>query len=417
MIKLKPHCPQKTSGRLKNPERGFYAIYKMELSDSPQDVQKLAEGIYTPEDDELLLCEFSLKRFAGGPLSECALGQVREMLAALRKRGGSVILRFLYDWDGWGAASEPDSVDTLIGHIRQLGPLVRAESDMIYMHQGLFTGSWGEMHGTRYGSAEDMKKLLLAMRGAFGPDITIAVRTLAQLRLLSDVPGAGKLGLYNDGITGSVSDLGSYPEAVDDAGREMAIAFQKEACLTMPNGGEAVFDPSYSAYENAVKTLWRMRVSYLNRFHDLKALDGWAAADCGKSGVWKGMDGLSYIERHLGYRYMIRDVRLWRAMFSDTLFVRVVMYNEGFAPAYFPLSAWLIVRSGDKEKKFEMKLTDPVRDGGQSLSAETELKLEALGQGSGKLYFCLRSDKHKRAVLLGNEDRDGEAYYIGGFES
>ena len=126
MIKLRPSCPQETPERLINPERGFYAIYKMELSDSPQDVQRLAEGIYTPEDDELLLCEFSLKRFAGGPLSECALGQVREMLAALRKRGGSVILRFLYDWDGWGAASEPDSVDTLIGHIRQLGPLVRA---------------------------------------------------------------------------------------------------------------------------------------------------------------------------------------------------------------------------------------------------------------------------------------------------
>ena len=58
--------------------------------------------------------------------------------------------------------------------MEQLGPvLCEAEKD-IFVIQGLFTGNWGEMNGTRYSSSEDMR--LLAERLAHDLDSAILLQ-------------------------------------------------------------------------------------------------------------------------------------------------------------------------------------------------------------------------------------------------
>ena len=135
MLILKPSCPPESSVRLINPERGFFAIFRAELTLQAQDVTKLSEAVFTPEGDDLLLCEISLRHFADCGISAEGLRQARELLSALKARNGSLILRFLYDWDGKGMAAEHRSLDLILEHIRQLNG--------IFLHQGLFTGSWG----------------------------------------------------------------------------------------------------------------------------------------------------------------------------------------------------------------------------------------------------------------------------------
>ena len=53
--------------------------------------------------------------------------------------------------------------------------------------------------------------------------------------------------------------------------------------------------------------------------------------------VWRGMSGLDYIERHLGYRFVIRSASLketgWRREDSA---LTVEIENVGYAPRYRP---------------------------------------------------------------------------------
>lgn len=438
MLILKPSCPPESSVRLINPERGFFAIIRAELTLQAQDMTKLAEAVFTPERDDLLLCEISLRRFADCGISAEGLRQVRELLSALKARNGSLILRFLYDWDGKGMAAEPRSLDLILEHIRQLGSIVSEHSNGIFLHQGLFTGSWGEMHGTRYSSPDDMAKLYLAQREAFGPDLLLCVRTIGQLRHLEKLPCLGRsIGLYNDGMMGSATDLGSYASDGYQADREEALLLQSRICLSAPNGGEAVYNPRYSDFREALKTLRKMRVSYLNRYHDTRVLEAWAKTRISAPGIWYGMDGLSYIERHLGYRYVISDVSMSKSLLQKTLRVRLTLSNIGFAPPYHKLYPKLTLRKedapsrssyeincmpeggspfGSPGKKRDMSHAAGKRAEAGSMAFFSEIKLPELPRGSFRLYFSLWSEKYGREILLGNEGPKDLGYPIGGFE-
>ena len=46
------------------------------------------------------------------------------------------------------------------------------------------------------------------------------------------------------------------------------------------------------------------------------------------------MEGLSYIERHLGYRLVLSDVFMQHDFWEDTTEIKVSLKNVGFAPVY-----------------------------------------------------------------------------------
>jgi hypothetical protein len=434
MLILKPGCPPESSDRLVNPERGFLALFKARLTPWAQDMKSLTDGIHSPDGDDLLLCEVNLNQFYDCPINSEGLRQLDELLSSLKARGGSLILRFLYDWDGKGLSAEPRMIETILGHIRQAGTIVREYSDAIFLHQGLFTGSWGEMHGTRYSSVSDMSRLLMAQRDAFGPGMTLCVRTIGQLQSLEALPGCSKsIGLYNDGMMGSESDLGSYASDGYKADREEALKLQSRICLHVPNGGEAVYNARYSAFPEALRSLRLMRVSYLNRFHDTRALKLWSDTHILTPGIWHGMNGFDYIERHLGYRYVIRDVSMDKALFKNKIQVKAVIENIGFAPAYHKLSPRLTLCLKDAPDRTSYMIDDVsctcaadasgdgkiCRGAGAArgtLTVTAYITLSGLAAGSWRLYLTLWSDKYGREVYMGNEGREDPGYPIGGFD-
>ena len=85
------------------------------------------------------------------------------------------------------------------------------------------------------------------------------------------------------------------------------MIWQNLLCRYVPNGGAVIINNPLNDFENAVATLKKMHVSYLNYDYDQEVLDKWSSVIVGK-GVYQGMDGLTYIERHLGYRILINDV-------------------------------------------------------------------------------------------------------------
>ena len=64
--------------------------------------------------------------------------------------------------------------------------------------------------------------------------------------------------------------------------------------------GEVIVDNPYNNLENAIADLKTMHVSYLNEDYDRNVLDKWAATVVNTDDCYDGMDGWSYVERHLG---------------------------------------------------------------------------------------------------------------------
>lgn len=206
-----------------------------------------------------------------------------------------------------------------------------------------------------------------------------------------------RLGLYNDGMLGSANDTGTYgdkkaPEIKtsssdtnyndmslnsDDTNysdawvREDELAFQNELCQYVPNGGEVIIDNKYNDFDHAIRDLAMMHVSYLNSAYDTAVLDKWKASvyhadnvsqsnlvtdtnianseysnSVGVTDVFDGMNGYDYIERHLGYRYVLRDSKLeFHPLFDDSAVLTVGLENVGFANCYRPLDVTVAVVS------------------------------------------------------------------------
>ena len=234
-------------------------------------------------DTELMMIKICLQRYREGRISENGIKNIKRLFAALESLDKQMILRFVYDDEGKGEDHEPESLDIILRHMEQLKPILHEHSRQIFVLQGLFTGDWGEMNGTRYDEAEDMLRLAGQLKDTTDASVYLAVRTPAQWRsiiqsndpakeITSGNPLASRLSLFNDGLLGNRSDYGTYKtedgDGIDPLGRwnrEEELDFQKELCRYVPNGGEVINDNSYNDFERAAEGLAERHITYLNK--------------------------------------------------------------------------------------------------------------------------------------------------------
>ncbi|WP_288773611.1 DUF4832 domain-containing protein [uncultured Eubacterium sp.] len=337
----------------------------------------------------LMLLEINLKNYAEQSLSQNALDQVDAILSSCAFRKKQLILRFLYDWDGNALQTEPSSVSRIEEHIQQLAPVLNAHSDCVYLLQGIFTGNNGEMHDTNYASPAIQRQLMQKLADLTDPSIYLSVRTPAQLRSILQNKNtlrsnmayngslASRLGLFNDGMLGSDSDLGTYddtplsdPSNFEEKGtRKEELRFQDALCQYVPNGGEVVLDNSYNDLTSAIQSLSVMHVSYLNAAYDQSVLEKWKRTTYVSSDAFSGCSGYDYIRTHLGYRYRMDASSVHFHTFADdtaTLYLTVA--NDGFAPAYRQFDTILSVTEQTSGLTFQIPLEI---DNRQIASADT----------------------------------------------
>lgn len=351
---------------LSNPYRGWYQINQYYLSDTdfPDDTA-IAESLDLDNGMRLSLAEYNLAEYADGALSERALAEIRTTFSIAKEQGVGLIVRFLYDWDGNAAATEPSDRSVIETHIRQVAPLINEYTDTIFCVQGLFVGDYGEMHDSAFVNDTDMAALLNLLAEQVDPRIFLAVRTPEQWRNLTGVSNpsrsrqtelSSRVGLFNDGIMASDTDFGTYAEG----SRAKELSFQNVLCQIVPNGGEVVggdkamtdgqpenTDRSRGTEQipnisTVIDTLRTMRITYLNPEYDATVIDRW------KQMEYEGQNAYDYIAAHLGYRYELAGCKgkvrhRFRDLFAPSVDFTITIDNTGFAPAYRRFEAELVV--------------------------------------------------------------------------
>lgn len=423
---------------LRNPDRGFYAIYGFRIKEEPVDyAAELAERMKEDTDTTLAMLQINLQEYRGGELSSAALENIENLFRAISGTDKRWIVRFLYDWHGENEQYEPQDIEIITGHMKQLGGILKTYKDCIFTLQGLFIGNWGEMNGTRYADQESMQQLTARLLESTDETTFLAVRTPAQWRKITgtaDIAGADgemtrRLGLFNDGMLGSESDYGTYggqtrAEAGDTAAwtRAEELAFQEELCGKVPNGGEVIVDNAFNDLEAAIADLRTMHVTYLNENYDRKVLEKWAADTVHTEDCFDGMDGLTYISRHLGYRLLLSGAELSQEPGQGTVELSVSLKNVGFAPLYRACDMRIVLCAEDGgsvyEKEFQAELSGLT--GGNRTEQEAVLTMQLPmpeAEGASFTVWLQMSDPVTgERIIFANEQTTGQnGYQIGKF--
>lgn len=413
---------------LQSPFCGFYHIIGYTLSDDDNPPNDYKNGTCS-YNRSLVLLEINLKNYRSADISEKGLEQLNDILAEWAKspNGTKLILRFLYDWDGIALATEPDSLNVVLKHIEQIAPTVNRYRDCVYIMQGVFIGNWGEMHHSKFSDINSVKILINRLNELIDPSVFLSVRTPSVWRGVTDLrdppeksPLLGtdnfltaRLGLFNDGILGSDSDLGTY--AAND--REKELKFQSKLCRYVPNGGEVVYNSNLSRLETAVSALKTMHISYLNEDYDSRVIEKWKSSVWTGEGVFKGCDGYSYIKSHLGYRYFIDSCKLKKSGFLRAEYtLEITVKNSGFSSTLKPFESSVTLINKETEDCIRIP-TDADFEciGSESKNTFTvTLPVKKLKQGEYLIYFSVKSKTDGQTVYMANEnDITKNGYLLG----
>lgn len=405
-----------------NPAKGWYSIYPFDLSDEA-DLEQTGYAL-NPE-DRLALVQLNIGRFYKNELDQTALNRADEILNFFAEAGYDIILRVRYDSEGKGMENEPNSIGLIRKHMQQLGGVMVKHKDSIFVHQGLFIGSWGEMHHSKFLSAEKLLLLKESFLAATGGQVRLAVRTPQQWRILGskeemDNGNCFNLpGLYNDALLSSETDMGTYREIKNTDGvtplwrgqwdRDAEFAFQDLLCRKVPNGGEVVCNNPLNDLAHAIDSLSRLHITYLNRQYDAAVLEKWKASAYQGNYDYRGKNGFQYIGAHLGYRFVVRGVRVDDRKFC----LAVSVENTGFANLYDAAEVVLsFVREGSSER-IESRVDTDARNWQcgtitdvcvdlQHLSAKENAA--CLAKGKYTVFISMHRCKDKKPIRFANED-------------
>lgn len=189
-----------------------------------------------------------------------------------------MILRVCYDTEGKGMEREPQRIFVVQRHMQALGSLAERYADAILTVQGVFVGSWGEMHTSRFLRPDQICLLAQTWQEATHHALTLSVRKPVHLRMLAGNKPVRGLGLYDDAMFAGADHMGTFGDVPREAAdwEEPWCAADEQTYLSGQDenilcGGEALAGIKLSA-EAVLEELQKMQVTYLNSIYDRR---GW----------------------------------------------------------------------------------------------------------------------------------------------
>lgn len=423
---------------LKNPNRGFYHIWGFYITDESMDWENVILSKGVDDGFSLELVEINLQEYRDGLISDKGIRNLKELFEGLAKQDKHYVVRFLYDWDGRNMEVEPSNIDIIVGHIKQLKPILQKHADSIFVLQSLLVGDCGEIHDTKFADTKSLRILASELAAVSTSDTYLAVRTPVQWRKITQTygnkelkensPYKNRLGLYNDGMLGNVYDCGTYGDQKrKQAGKYKAwtraeeIDFQDNLCRAVPNGGEVVLVNEYNDIDRAICDMEKMHITYINQDHDLQVMEKWRNSTVDTDDIFDGMDGISYMQARLGYRLVLRKCQMQHAFWKDKLYIRLDISNSGFAPIYKACDASLtFVPKTEDGNRYSIQVSHHLQElaGGsetdQISTIRASVPLSKLSRADYDVYFKLVDRASGKMIYFANEqDSEADGYKIG----
>lgn len=392
--------------KLENPSRGWYRIYTFEVDKIPNFQPMLWCDL---EGDTLVMVILNIGAYKEKELDAQGLEHIRDILRFFAKKQYEIILRITYDHEGKALEREPFFFSTVTGHMRQLIPVWNEFREHIFVYQGLLVGNWGEMHTSRFLHPQKLKELWRILKEESSPKVYCAVRKPSYWRLLHPNNEKDNMGLFDDAIFGSENHLGTFGTlAKENAAWNEAwckadeLEFEDDLCNIVPNGGEAICGEQYLSQEtpqSTVETLRKMHITYLNKEYDKRLLGIWKDWKWEGQGVWQNSSLYEYIESHLGYRFLVKDVNMVELQEErKRLRIDICVENVGFANYYEVAEVVLEQVNAKQQSKITVIDTD-IRywSSGMEQCITTEIQAE-----TSELFLYIRRKADNKVLYLAN---------------
>lgn len=389
-------------------------------------------------------------------LTNAAISALAKILEEIKQNNNTIILRFVYDNNATGVVEGIDKFEPeqtmLLKHIEQLGPTLKNYASTINVIQMGFYGLWGESYyNTDVNShPEYYKQTTQALLDATsGTDINIALRTPSYYTsyreiniedIESDITtsseDAYRVGIFNDAYGGSYDDLGTYTYD-----REKETNWLNKQSSHTFFGGEAIVDSEYDStnpssaigtYNTAmyfIQEAFKLHTSYINWEWNQALHEQWAKQIyIGDDPYYYGKSALTYIENHLGYRFVVKEARTYeKAESRGSLPIDITVENVGFANLVKGKQADIVLT--DNSGNIIETYSDVNMDAKDFLSQTTikksiNIELPELTSGEYKIYLrlsngeVLNNGKYYGAIQFANDNMYSstlEANYIAEF--
>ncbi len=392
---------------LNNPGRGWFSLYSFAVDEEFDPNQKF----HLSDDETLVLVLADIGAFRDEENLEDALLRLDKVIDFFYEKGKDIILRVAYDHEGKGMEKEPSAFKTVLKHAEQVACFVQKHRNKIFLYQGLLIGRWGEMHTSKFTDTEKIKELNAVFEKNIGNSVFRAVRRPVQWRMLRFNPSLEEgvktegLGIFNDGMFGSDSDLGTFDSTNKNDiswskawNREKETEFIGKIAHTVPIGGEALFGEGFvsmSSPDRYIDELSVIRATYLNGHYDDKLIDYWKKTGFNKKGIWGKSNFYEYIEAHLGYRFVIRSAEVLKS--AEDITIKVEIENCGFADIYKETLLYIEITGSEGTFRdcFKERLNSCHPGEVKSFSIE-------LRKMTGRVYLCAKQSE-KKSVYFANE--------------
>lgn len=322
----------------------------------------------------------------GRQLPQEKLDDIELFFLKLRESRVKALLRFAYELS---PSLSGATAATILSHVQQLAPLIRKYSDVIYVLQCGFIGSFGEWHNSFHHLQHDFAfhRELIDMVLEILPQHRrtmlryprfkmrlFGTEPLSEKEAFTSLPQA-RIGHFNDGF------LARHPSSGGTFGHEDSIVSAEEEMAYLEAEGKYLpMDGELFWHDIGGVVLPNMAIQYLRRWsydtlgfvhahslfegepysfdiwkrvpidplflfdHQLPVSDGYFTDEQGRH-VWRSC--YEYIRDHLGYRIELQSADLPGELTAgQTLHAEIQLINRGFSAPVNPRPVRLTLKNG-----------------------------------------------------------------------
>lgn len=354
------------SGEVTNPERGMMSYAKFTFTDNTIPATSTISINQDYPGESLAFLLFYMPDFIDKDLSDNALTFIRAAFDKVRAAGKKAVVRFAYKETYSDSAPQEARPSQILSHIDQVEPILSDNSDIIYILQAGWLGTYGEWyyktnnHSNSVPAYTDYYEytvsgstvtdfnnnhttLLNKLLTVVPSPIQIGLRTAFYKRYFLSPSDIGhwdaisscgtsdnqRLALFNDGFRGDYTDVGTFNSQTDwdmwySQGSWLACGGE----LSYKNATDFAKVPDdLKDCDNAIAELRRQHWSYLHYSTSNRFMVSWYN------------DGrFEDIEKALGYRLVLGDVEvLYSSMASGApVSYSMDIRNTGSAAVVYP---------------------------------------------------------------------------------